>query len=259
MIQVKEIMQDNDLKNSKSKDKGSKSRSQSINEQSRYKQDKTITSQSINVKRHIFDVIGGTEEFEERDLNIEGDYLPSTYKGLMEKTYTWGNNIGQKDRGLFSPYMGQYHKLFSNLVKNPREILATEKVAKTFEQPPRFPGANWSKEKNRYSHFHEDYGHETNHCRELKHQIEEAVKSGQLTHLVKGVKEKKEKTTGTRSEESRKEEKRPTLDKASVLMISRKNRNEKKRSANHGEIGEITFPPLPNVGSADPVIINACI
>ncbi|GJU68063.1 hypothetical protein Tco_1254322 [Tanacetum coccineum] len=73
MIQVKEMMQDNDLKNSKSKDKGSKSRSQSMNEQSRYKQDKTITRQSINVKRHIFNVIGGTEEFEERDLNIGGD------------------------------------------------------------------------------------------------------------------------------------------------------------------------------------------
>ncbi|GKA98344.1 retrovirus-related pol polyprotein from transposon TNT 1-94 [Tanacetum coccineum] len=73
MIQVKEIMQDNDIKNSKPKDKGSKSRSQSMDEQSHYKQDKTITRQSINVKSHIFNVIGGTEEFEERDLNIGGD------------------------------------------------------------------------------------------------------------------------------------------------------------------------------------------
>ncbi|GKC10572.1 reverse transcriptase domain-containing protein [Tanacetum coccineum] len=76
-------------------------------------------------------------------------------------------------------------------------LLSNEKVAKTFEQPPRLPGANWSKDKTRYYHFHEDYGHETNQCRELKHQIEEAVKSGQLAHLVKGVKEKKEKTTGS--------------------------------------------------------------
>ncbi|GJX35307.1 hypothetical protein Tco_0246864 [Tanacetum coccineum] len=73
MIQVKEMMQDNDLKNSKSKDKGSKTRSQSMDEQSRYKQDKTITRQSKNVKRHIFNLIGGSKEFEERDLNIGGD------------------------------------------------------------------------------------------------------------------------------------------------------------------------------------------
>ncbi|GJU14869.1 hypothetical protein Tco_1142835 [Tanacetum coccineum] len=37
MIQVKEMMQDNDLKNLKSKDKGSKSRSQSMDEQSHNK------------------------------------------------------------------------------------------------------------------------------------------------------------------------------------------------------------------------------
>ncbi|GKA42524.1 reverse transcriptase domain-containing protein [Tanacetum coccineum] len=45
-----------------------------MNEQSHYKQDKTKTRQSINIKSHIFNVIGGTEEFEERDLNIGGDY-----------------------------------------------------------------------------------------------------------------------------------------------------------------------------------------
>ncbi|GJZ67778.1 hypothetical protein Tco_0631018 [Tanacetum coccineum] len=110
--------------------------------------------------------------------------LSSTYKGLMDKTYTWVEvlSIGQKDRGRFSPYKGQNHKLLANLVKSPREILATEKVAKTSEQPLRLPGANLSKDKTRYCHFHEDYGHEMNHCRELKHQIEEAVKSGQLAH-----------------------------------------------------------------------------
>ncbi|GJW46588.1 hypothetical protein Tco_0078234 [Tanacetum coccineum] len=82
MIQVKEMMQDNDLKNSKSKDKGSKSRSQSMDEQSHYKQDKTKTRQSINVKSHIFNVIGSTEEFEERDLNIGGDSIEDEFVGV---------------------------------------------------------------------------------------------------------------------------------------------------------------------------------
>ncbi|GKD61036.1 hypothetical protein Tco_1298545 [Tanacetum coccineum] len=44
-----------------------------MDEQRHYKQDKTITRQSINVKRHIFNVISDTEKFEERDLNIGGD------------------------------------------------------------------------------------------------------------------------------------------------------------------------------------------
>ncbi|GJX31950.1 reverse transcriptase domain-containing protein [Tanacetum coccineum] len=57
----------------------------------------------------------------------------------------------------------------------------------------------------------------------------------------------------------KKEEKKPILDKASILMKRRKYRNKKKRPANQGEMGEITFPPLLNVRSADPVVIKAYI
>ncbi|GKD98476.1 hypothetical protein Tco_1382373 [Tanacetum coccineum] len=110
---------------------------------------------------------------------------------------SWNNNKGQMDRSRSFPYKGESHKLLSNLVKSPREILATERVAKTFKRPPRLPGPNWSKDKTRYCHFHKDYGHETNKCKELKHQIEEAVKTGQLTHLVKGMTKKRENTSDT--------------------------------------------------------------
>ncbi|GJX79817.1 hypothetical protein Tco_0327966 [Tanacetum coccineum] len=70
-----EMMQDNDLKNSKSKHKGSKSRSQSMNDQSHYKQDKTKTRQSINVKSHIFNVISGVKMTETK---IETPLLDQT-------------------------------------------------------------------------------------------------------------------------------------------------------------------------------------
>ncbi|GJU00236.1 hypothetical protein Tco_1110574 [Tanacetum coccineum] len=84
MIQVKEMMQDNDLKNSKSKDKGSRSRSQSMNDQSHYKQDKTKTRQSINVKSHIFNVIGSTED----------------YKGTVEKIWRRAQQDVKETKGL---------------------------------------------------------------------------------------------------------------------------------------------------------------
>ncbi|GJX05696.1 hypothetical protein Tco_0191612 [Tanacetum coccineum] len=61
---------------SKSKDKGSKSRSQSMDEQSHYKQDKTITRQSINVKCHIFDVISGTDELR-KETSTLGEIVSS--------------------------------------------------------------------------------------------------------------------------------------------------------------------------------------
>ncbi|GKC95208.1 hypothetical protein Tco_1160650 [Tanacetum coccineum] len=81
--------------------------------------------------------------------------LPSTYKGLTEKTYTWieakevatnetpndqrenfkrsrksyyDNNQGHKGRDRFSPYRGPNHGLLSNLSKSLREILWAHRI-----------------------------------------------------------------------------------------------------------------------------------
>nr|GFA42447.1 hypothetical protein [Tanacetum cinerariifolium] len=119
--------------------------------------------------------------------------LPTTYKGLMEKTYTWieakevatneapndhkegfdkfskgfswDNNKGRKKSwDMFSSYKGSNHGLLGNLTKSPREILATDTAAKAIEHPLRM---------------------------ELRHQVKKAVKSGQLAQLVKGIKKGK--------------------------------------------------------------------
>ncbi|GJX91687.1 hypothetical protein Tco_0345013 [Tanacetum coccineum] len=124
--------------------------------------------------------------------------LPTTYKGLMEKTYTWidekeiatneapndyregfdkfgkgpswDNNIGRKkDKDIFYSYNGSNRGLLTNLSKSPRQILATEKAAKGFDQSPRM----------------------------LRHQIKEVIRLGQLAHLVKGIKQGKANNSDT--------------------------------------------------------------
>ncbi|GJW64859.1 hypothetical protein Tco_0116743 [Tanacetum coccineum] len=213
--------------------------------------------------------------------------LPTTYKDLMEKTYTWiearevatngtpkdhresfdrfkknyswDNNKGKKNRDRFSLYRGSNHGLLSNLSKSPREILATEKVEKTFEQPPRLIGSRWSRDMSKYCHFHEDHGNDTNQCRELKHQIEKAVKSGQLAHLVKGIKKGKAKVSDSQLGEWRKGDRDTAPIKSPILMISREDRTSKRRSMEKSVkgIGEITFPPVSGINdSSDPVIIK---
>ncbi|GJW83696.1 hypothetical protein Tco_0156841 [Tanacetum coccineum] len=150
--------------------------------------------------------------------------LSTGYKGLMEKTYTWieaievatngtpndrrenskrfkrdssWDNNKRKRRDRPFSYRRVNHRLLSNLSKSPREILATKKVAKTFEQPPRMIGSRRSRDMTKYCYFHEDHGHETNDYRELRHQIEEAVRSGQLSHLVKEIKKGKMRISDT--------------------------------------------------------------
>ncbi|GKE60658.1 hypothetical protein Tco_1511025 [Tanacetum coccineum] len=100
-----------------------------------------------------------------------------------------------------------------------------------------------SRDMTKYCYFHEDHGHETNDYRELRHQIEEAVRSGQLSHLVKGIKKGKMRVSDTQ-QGIKKENKETTPVKAPVLMISRQDQNQKRKSAGEliNGLGEITFP-----------------
>ncbi|GJT48347.1 reverse transcriptase domain-containing protein [Tanacetum coccineum] len=196
--------------------------------------------------------------------------LPLTYKGLMEKTYTWvearevatngvssdqrdsferpkksswDNNRGQKNKDRFSPYRGPNHGLLSNLSKSPREILATERAAKSFEPPPKMFGSKRSRDNLKYCHFHE---------------IQEAINSGQLSHLVKGIKKEKAKSTDTPRGEGKKDKSIAPVE-APILMINREDyaaKNTVSESMAYKE--EITFPPVTRVSNA-PVIIEAAV
>ena len=42
-----------------------------------------------------------------------------------------------------------------------------------------------------YCEFHEDHGHDTNECRQLKLEIKRALDEGKLEHLVPGAKQRK--------------------------------------------------------------------
>nr|GEV31442.1 hypothetical protein [Tanacetum cinerariifolium] len=118
--------------------------------------------------------------------------LPSTYKGLMEKTYTW--------------------------VEAREEILATIRAARSFEPPPKMFGSKRSRDMSKYCHFHEDYEHDTNDCRHLKTQIQEAVNSGQLSHLVKGIKKERTKSSNTPRGESRKDKGRTVMQRMGIVV-----------------------------------------
>ncbi|GJU03133.1 hypothetical protein Tco_1113471 [Tanacetum coccineum] len=76
---------------------------------------------------------------------------------------------------------------FTPLTKTPKEILAMDTVK--FKAPPPMTGPAENRNKNKFCEFHGDKGHSTDECIHLRRQIEEAVKSGQLSHLVKEIKQ----------------------------------------------------------------------
>lgn len=118
--------------------------------------------------------------------------------------------------------------------------MATERAAKTFEQPSRITskGKNWDATK--YCYFHKDFGHDMNSCLEFKRQIEEAVKFGQLAHLVKGIEKGKEKSSYAQKE------KETAPNEAPILMVRWGGPSQKRKEVEKElhTVWEITFPSI---------------
>ncbi|GJR25272.1 reverse transcriptase domain-containing protein [Tanacetum coccineum] len=101
---------------------------------------------------------------------------------------------------------------FTPLVKTLKEILVMDTVK--FKAPPPMSGHAENKNKNKFCEFHEDKGHNTDECIHLKKQIEEAVRSGQLSHLIKELKHgsnKGEHSKTPKKGEASKKEKAPAI------------------------------------------------
>ncbi|GJS97288.1 reverse transcriptase domain-containing protein [Tanacetum coccineum] len=75
-----------------------------------------------------------------------------------------------------------------SLSSTPQEILATEHQL-LLPQPAPLVGVHSKENLNRYYNYHNEKGHITNDCFHLKRQLEIAMESGKLNHLIKDVRQ----------------------------------------------------------------------
>ncbi|GKD69173.1 hypothetical protein Tco_1323263 [Tanacetum coccineum] len=139
------------------------------------------------------------------------------------------------------------------LVKRPKEILATELQ---LQQPPCPPMIGTPKKENldRYCYYHGEKGHYTNDCYQLKRQLEAALESRKLNHLVKDVRQRcnnRGRQTGNNS----------TNDKIMNMVYIRAEGKKCKCQLGREEDWmnvPITFPPIQSDDVSDePLIIEA--
>ncbi|GJV55212.1 reverse transcriptase domain-containing protein [Tanacetum coccineum] len=76
---------------------------------------------------------------------------------------------------------------FTPLTRTPREILAAK--ARKFKPPPPMVTPVEKRNSNKFCDIHNDKGHSTDECMHLKKQIEELVRAGKLSHLIKEIKQ----------------------------------------------------------------------
>nr|GEZ12269.1 reverse transcriptase domain-containing protein [Tanacetum cinerariifolium] len=129
---------------------------------------------------------------------------------------------------------------FTLLTKTRKEIFALEKGK--FKAPPPMTTPIEKRNHTKFYEFHGEVGHNTDGCMHLKKQIEEMLKAGKLSHLIKELKQnsgkEQPKTTMKRDTSGK--------DKAlAILMVQSWERVARQKiTQSFSPYTEILFPPL---------------
>ncbi|GJU90373.1 reverse transcriptase domain-containing protein [Tanacetum coccineum] len=138
-----------------------------------------------------------------------------------------------------------------SLIKYPKEILATETQ---LQLPAPRPVANPLRtgDPDKYCDYHQDKGHHTNDCIQLRKQLEIALESGKLNHLMKDLRQRVGRGQGRNP---------PPPPKVinMVGILSSKEKKRKDREATEAWMNTpITFPGVISDDASDePLIIEA--
>ncbi|GKA36513.1 reverse transcriptase domain-containing protein [Tanacetum coccineum] len=143
---------------------------------------------------------------------------------------------------------------FTLLTKSPKEILALDKGK--FKAPPPMTTLVEKRNNNKFCEFHGEVGHNTDECMHLKRQIEELIKNGKLSHVIKELKQgsgKDQPKTPKKGETSEKDK------PLAILMVQPWQRVARQKvTQSFSPSLEISFPPLGDKdGTEGPMIIEA--
>nr|GEY26283.1 reverse transcriptase domain-containing protein [Tanacetum cinerariifolium] len=107
----------------------------------------------------------------------------------------------------------------------------------TSEPPPPMVTPVEKRNDNKFCDFHNNKGHSTDECMQLKKQIEELVREGKLSHLIKEIKQGREQPKTGRKEAAAK-------DKPTTIYMSRNRgtaRHRSRRDATHSTKAWMNF------------------
>ncbi|GKE43824.1 hypothetical protein Tco_1471108 [Tanacetum coccineum] len=110
----------------------------------------------------------------------------------------------------YQPKDGRRSNKFIPLTRTPKEIFAAE--SGKFKPPPPMVTPVEKRSSNKFCEFHNDKGHNTDECVQLRKQIEELVKAGKLSHFIKEIRQDRDQQkTGKKDA--------PVKDKAATIYM----------------------------------------
>nr|GEU29209.1 reverse transcriptase domain-containing protein [Tanacetum cinerariifolium] len=172
---------------------------------------------------------------------------------IATTAFVRGEAAAGKTKGHASLRTQDQSKQHTSEKRTPKEILAAE--AGKFQPPPPMVTPVEKRSSNKFCDFHNDKGHGTDECMQLKNQIEELVRAGKLSHLIKEIKQGRDQPKVEKKEA-------PAKDKSmAIYMIQSWHRMSRQKVTQSFErVRQITFPSLTNSNRTEgPLVIEAKI
>nr|GEV35675.1 reverse transcriptase domain-containing protein [Tanacetum cinerariifolium] len=182
------------------------------------------------------------------------EHVPKTVEEMMFTTTAFirGEAVAASKKKGHAPWRTHdQSKMQTSEKRTPKEILATE--TDKFQPPPPMVTPVEKRSSNKFCDFHNDKGHSTDECMQLKRQIEELVRAGKLSYLIKEIKHGRDQSKVRKKET-------PAKDKpVAIYMIQSWQRMTRKKVTQSFErVREITFSPLTtSSGTEEPLVIEA--
>nr|GEW90377.1 reverse transcriptase domain-containing protein [Tanacetum cinerariifolium] len=145
------------------------------------------------------------------------EHVPKTMEEMMITTTAFIRGeaaAASKKKGHVSWKPQDESKRHSVDKRTPKEILATE--ASKFQPLPPMVTPVEKRSSNKFCDFHNDKGHSIDECMQLKKQIEELVRAGKLSHLIKEIKQGRDQSKARKKETTVKD--KPTT----IYMVEEK-------------------------------------
>ena len=179
-----------------------------------------------NIPRSVDEMMKATMSF------LRGEVAAKNQE-RRKPSSSWGQSHGSQKqnfrKGGFKGEQRLNRRLdrFTILSKSPKEILALEKAK--FKPPPPMTTPVEKRNVNKFCDFHGEVGHNTDECIHLKRQIEELIKSGKLSHVIKELKQ----NSGNDQQKIAKKGETSSKDKAqTILMIQTWQISQEKNNTN---------------------------
>jgi hypothetical protein len=115
----------------------------------------------------------------------------STYRPQEQPRKQSNDQSSSRSRNYRNQGSGRDNDKYVPLTKTPREIFATEGA--NFPKPPPMRTPEDRRIGSGYCEYHGQNGHTTNECVQLRQLIDKLVKEGKIDHLVKNIKEGKDR------------------------------------------------------------------